>query len=246
MKIRQLMTTDVSTAEPETTLEEIATIMRNDDVGAVPVVENDELVGIITDRDLVLRCIAEGKDPSATRADDILSDSIETIEPDADVEEAAELMSRRQIRRLPVVEDGHLVGMLSIGDVAVKQQDDSMSGDTLQKVSRGVKRSSKPAQAQSKQSAKKKTPRAEKQAPIRGPKSAGTHSQNEGHVSRFHDTDQEESDSRLTRSNVRGRAHKDEGQGITNHSAGQEGSRQSRVVSIRPEAKAGKTRRRAS
>lgn len=200
MKIRQLMTTDVSTAEPETTLEEIATIMRNDDVGAVPVVENDELIGIITDRDLVIRCIAEGKDPSATRADDILTDEIETIEPDADVQKAAELMSRKQIRRLPVVENGRLVGMLSIGDLAVKQQDDSMSGDTLQKVSRGVKRSSKPVIGEKEKAAKTKT------SPTR----------------------------------------ENEEQGITNHSAQQEEQRQSRVVSIRPEAKAAKSRRRIS
>ncbi len=157
MKIRKLMTTDVSTADPETTLEEIATIMRNDDVGAVPIIEDDELIGIVTDRDIVLRCIAEGHDPSAIRALDILSESIETIGPDTDIKEAAKLMSSKQIRRLPVVENGHLIGMLSIGDLAVKQDDEQMSGDTLQRVSRGVKRSL-PTRPQSKQQQGKSKP----------------------------------------------------------------------------------------
>ena len=139
MKVRDIMTTDVATATPETTLEDIATMMRDEDTGAIPVLDNDELVGIITDRDIVIRCIAEGKDPVETTVEDVVTERLETIEPDSDIEEARELMSRRQIRRLPVVEDGELIGMLSIGDLAVKS--DSDVGETLEDVSEGVKAS---------------------------------------------------------------------------------------------------------
>jgi CBS domain-containing protein len=141
MKVRDVMTEDVTTASPDTTLEEIATMMKNDDTGAIPVVDEEELVGIVTDRDIVLRCVAEGKDPSEVSAEDILTDDLETVEPDTDVREALDVMGRRQIRRLPVVEDGTLVGMVSIGDIAVKQADEEDAGETLKDVSRGVKES---------------------------------------------------------------------------------------------------------
>jgi CBS domain-containing protein len=139
MNIREIMTTGVSTAAPDTTVEEIATIMKREDIGAIPIIEDGELCGVLTDRDIVVRCVAEGKNPADTRAEDILSEDLHVIEVDDDVDEAAELMSREQIRRLPVVENGRLVGILSIGDIAVKEGDDRTSGDTLQGISRGVK-----------------------------------------------------------------------------------------------------------
>lgn len=142
MKVRDLMTAQPACAEPDTTVEEIASMMKEEDIGCVPVVDEDgQVAGMITDRDIVLRCIAEGKDASECRADDILSPQSVTIGPDADAQEAAGLMSDRQIRRLAVVEGGKLVGMLSLGDVAVKHDDDRLSGDVLQDVSAGVKTS---------------------------------------------------------------------------------------------------------
>lgn len=166
MKIRDIMTTEVSTAEPDTTLEEIATIMKEEDVGAVPVIDGDELIGIVTDRDIVLRCIAEGKDASEVHAEDILTDDLHTISPEDDVQEASRIMAERQIRRLPVVEQGTLIGMVSIGDIAVKQGSDELSGDTLQDVSRGVKNA--------KQSGRSASGSQKARAEIRGPRSAGT------------------------------------------------------------------------
>lgn len=139
MKVRDLMTPHPTCAEPETTVEEIATLMKQEDIGCVPVVDEGQVVGMITDRDIVVRCIAEGKDPAECRADDIISPQSVTIGPNADAKEAARLMADRQIRRLAVVEGGKLVGMLSLGDVAVKQDDDRLSGDVLQEVSEGVK-----------------------------------------------------------------------------------------------------------
>ncbi len=92
-RVCDIMTEDVATASPDTTLDEIARMMRDEDTGAIPVVEDDELVGIITDRDIVIRCIAEQKQPSDVAAEEILSEQLEVVEPDADVEEAARIMA---------------------------------------------------------------------------------------------------------------------------------------------------------
>jgi CBS domain-containing protein len=140
MNVSEIMTTNIATAEPDSTLEEVATMMKDENVGAIPVVDNDELVGIVTDRDIVVRCIAEGKDPSECEAEEIVTEDLETVSPDDDVRRAAEIMQRKQIRRLPVCdENGKLVGMLSLGDIAVKQSNDGVSGETLEQVSQGVK-----------------------------------------------------------------------------------------------------------
>jgi CBS domain-containing protein len=140
MKVSDIMTTDIAVAERDTTAEEIATMMRDENVGAIPVVdEENALEGIVTDRDIVIRCIANGRDPSECTAEDIMTDDCQAVSPDTDVEEAAKLMAKHQVRRLPVIEDGELVGMLSIGDVAVKEGDDVLSGDALQEISQGVR-----------------------------------------------------------------------------------------------------------
>jgi CBS domain-containing protein len=140
MKVSQLMTKNVSVADLETTLEEIATMMRDEDAGAIPVLDEGKVVGIVTDRDIVLRCIAEGRDPVGTTSEDILSADLTTIKPNDDVDRAAHLMAQRQVRRLPVVdESGKLLGMLSLGDIAVKEDGDTESAEALEGVSRGVK-----------------------------------------------------------------------------------------------------------
>ena len=135
MKVRDAMTGDVATARLDTTLDDIASMMKDENVGAIPVIEDGELAGIVTDRDIVIRCIADGRDPSDTTVEDVLSEQIQTIEPDADLEEAAQMMSGQQIRRLPVVEDGVLIGMISLGDIAVKGGDEDVTGETLEDVS---------------------------------------------------------------------------------------------------------------
>ncbi len=142
MKVRELMTTDVTTAELGTTLEEIATIMRHEDLGAVPIVDDEDLVGIVTDRDIVVRCVAEGGDPGESTAEDILTEGLVTVSPDADVQEAEEMMSRHQVRRLPVVIEGRLQGMIALGDIAVKAENRRGYGRVLEEVSAGVKRGS--------------------------------------------------------------------------------------------------------
>src|ERR1700745_1449643 len=116
MKVSEVMTTEVETVQMNSTLEEAASIMKVENVGAIPVVdEDDDLVGIITDRDIVVRCVAEGKDPSDTNVEEVLSHELETIEPDVDVEEGARLMADKKIRGLPVCEDGELIRSVPLG-----------------------------------------------------------------------------------------------------------------------------------
>jgi CBS domain-containing protein len=141
MKVRDIMTPNPRTAELDTTLEEIATLMKEEDVGAIPVMEDGRVTGVVTDRDIVLRCIAAGKDPTECTAEDIMTEGMNTIEPDANVDEAADLMAEAQVRRLAVVQSGRLVGMLSLGDIAVKagDEEEESTAETLEEVSKGVK-----------------------------------------------------------------------------------------------------------
>ena len=136
MKVREIMTSgSLATATLDTTLEEIANMMKAEDVGAIPVLDDDEkLAGIITDRDIVIRAIAEGEDPTECTAEDILSEQLHTIEPDAELQEAINLMSQHQIRRLPVVEEEQIIGIISLGDVSVKSQTEE-AGEALEDIS---------------------------------------------------------------------------------------------------------------
>ncbi|MGE0406610.1 MAG: CBS domain-containing protein [Candidatus Korobacteraceae bacterium] len=147
MTVRDLMTSHVTSVTPEATLEEIATLMRDEDVGSIPVVEDHQLLGIVTDRDIVIRCIAQGKFPSETSAEEAMTSDIDTIEADADVVKASLLMGNKQIRRLPVMDDGELVGMLSLGDIAVKQHElyKNNAGEALQEISQSTKHGAKAA-----------------------------------------------------------------------------------------------------
>lgn len=121
MKVTEIMTGNVDTCSKQASLQEVAAKMRDLDVGSIPIVDNDKLVGIITDRDIVTRGIAEQKSLDSP-ASDILSANPVTGTPDMDVEEAANLMSQHQIRRLPIVEGDKVVGIVSLGDIAVKDQ----------------------------------------------------------------------------------------------------------------------------
>ena len=139
MNVRDVMTPNPRTVELSDTIQDAALIMRDEDTGAVPVVEDGRVVGMVTDRDIVIRAIADG-DFEAT-IDDIVTDDVVTATADMTTAQAEALMSEHQIRRLPVVdEDENIVGILSLGDLAVKEGRDSRTGDTLQSISEGVKR----------------------------------------------------------------------------------------------------------
>src|SRR5918995_2605077 len=138
MNIRDVMTINPRTVAPGESIQSAARIMRDEDTGAVPVVENGRPVGIVTDRDIVVRAVAEdGQLNRCVR--DIVTGSVVCASPDMSTREAADLMSEHQVRRLPVVENERLVGIVSIGDLAVKEGKDRRIGDTLQAISEGVK-----------------------------------------------------------------------------------------------------------
>jgi CBS domain-containing protein len=137
MNIRDVMTSNPRTVSPEDTIQNAARIMRDEDTGVVPVVENGRAVGVVTDRDIVVRAVADGQLNRPVR--EIVSGDVITARPDMSTKEAAQLMSEHQVRRLPVVENERLVGIVSIGDLAVKEGSDKRVGDALQDISQGVK-----------------------------------------------------------------------------------------------------------
>jgi CBS domain-containing protein len=135
VKIKELMTTDVITCTPSTPIMEVAKHMKNNDIGSVPVVDNNQLVGLVTDRDVIVRCIALGLDPNKTQAQDCMTKNPVTVTPETDAHEAADLMSSEQVRRLPVVKDGKLVGICVLGDLAVMSVHVDEAGDALSGIS---------------------------------------------------------------------------------------------------------------
>jgi CBS domain-containing protein len=138
MKIRDVMTPNPRTVSPNDTVRAAAQVMQEEDTGAVPVVDNGQVLAVVTDRDIVVRVVAEGGSFSS-RVGDIATKSVVCVTPEMSTSEASDLMSEHQIRRLPVVENDRLVGIVSIGDLAVKEGKDSRWGDTLQSISEGVK-----------------------------------------------------------------------------------------------------------
>jgi CBS domain-containing protein len=139
MNVREVMTPNPRTVELSDTIQDAARIMREEDTGAVPVVEDGRVVGMVTDRDIVIRAVADG-DFEAT-IDDIVTDDVVCATPDMSTADAAELMGEHQIRRLPVVdEDENILGIVSLGDLAVKEGRDARMGETLENISEGVKR----------------------------------------------------------------------------------------------------------
>jgi CBS domain-containing protein len=134
MKISDIMTTNPATVGPDTTLGEVATLMRQEDCGSIPVVEDGRLVGIVTDRDIVVRAIAAGKDPKRTPVSEVMSADPITIDPNGDVTEAERHMRERQVRRLPVVEDGKLVGIVVTAQIA-RRAEAKQTGETIKEIS---------------------------------------------------------------------------------------------------------------
>ena len=133
--VQEAMTSNPTAITPQTTVQEAAQLMKAEDVGALPIVEDGRLTCVITDRDLAIRGVADGLD-SATSVRELASKDVVTIDPQQSLEEAARLMAEHQIRRLPVVEeDGRLVGMLAQADVAAAGHD-TLTGDVVQKISR--------------------------------------------------------------------------------------------------------------
>lgn len=135
MKVKDLMSKNVASVSPETSIEEVARTMKEMNIGSVPVCESGRVVGIVTDRDIVIRELANGKNPAALRVGDVMTYDISTVSPDTDVHDAVKIMSDKQIRRLPVIDNDRLVGMIAIGDMAVRSKLEDDAGEALSDIS---------------------------------------------------------------------------------------------------------------
>src|SRR5438874_4298945 len=133
--VQELMTSNPCSIDSDKPVAYAAKMMRDEDVGLAPIVEGDRLVGTLTDRDITVRVVAEGKDPASTKVSEVASKRLVTLDPQQDLDEALRLMAQHQVRRLPVVEeDGRLVGVVAQADVA-RHGDDTKTGQVVQEIS---------------------------------------------------------------------------------------------------------------
>ena len=141
MQVRELMSRDVISVSPETAADAAARMLSRHNVGALPVCAGGGQVrGMVTDRDIVLRCVAAGKDPKTTPVREIMSGRVVAAAPEEDAEEAARRMAREQVRRLPVLEQGRLVGMLSLGDLSLNRSLQMEASACLSEISGQIQR----------------------------------------------------------------------------------------------------------
>lgn len=136
MRLKDIMTKEVTAVSGDTTVLDAAQIMKDKNIGSVPICsENMNVEGIITDRDIVLRVVCNKKDPSTTKCGEVMSDRLVVGKTDMEVESALDLMGDLQVRRLPVVENGKLVGFVALGDMAVHKKFDKAAEDALSQIS---------------------------------------------------------------------------------------------------------------
>lgn len=139
MKVRDVMTEKPIHIHKDETVAVAARTLTHYNIGAVPVCGTDgRLCGMVTDRDMVIRCVAAGKDPEKTKVRDVMTGSVITAQPDMALQEAAAIMGNRQVRRLPVVENGRLCGIVSLGDLATNGQSDAKAGAALSQISSNI------------------------------------------------------------------------------------------------------------
>jgi CBS domain-containing protein len=128
-RVEEIMTRDPRTVNADDTIIEAARVMRDSDIGDVVVMDGGQVSGIVTDRDIVVRGVAEGQDPESATVGDVCTTGVETIDPGSSVDDALRLMREHDIRRLPVVKNGRPVGIISLGDLAVEREPDSTLAD---------------------------------------------------------------------------------------------------------------------
>ncbi|MDD3654402.1 MAG: CBS domain-containing protein [Desulfotomaculaceae bacterium] len=138
MKVRDIMTENVEYVSSDTNLNAVAKLMADKNIGSVPVCLGKSVLGIITDRDIVIRAVAKGKNPTTVKADEVMSKDVISVSQDTDAHEAADKMAQYQIKRLPVIENGNLVGILSLGDLAIESIHIDEAGDALSSISQGI------------------------------------------------------------------------------------------------------------
>jgi CBS domain-containing protein len=136
VRVSEAMTPEVVTVPPEALLVDAARLMRDSDIGPLPVCEDGRLLGVLTDRDITVRAVASGKDPRSTRVAEVMTPEVVSCLESDDVRRAAEVMQSAQLRRLLVVSpDGRLAGIVSLGDLALQTGDEVLTGETLERVS---------------------------------------------------------------------------------------------------------------
>jgi len=134
--VRETMTADPRSIGASASVVEAARLMREEHIGSLPITDDEKLVGMITDRDITTRVVAEAADPTTTSVGDVYSRDCISVEPDADLEEALQLMARHQVRRLPVVENGRLVGILAQADIALTlTENETKTGELVEAIS---------------------------------------------------------------------------------------------------------------
>jgi CBS domain-containing protein len=134
-QVKDVMSSNPTTCEPRASVVDAAKVMAKEDVGPIPIVEGDRLVGLVTDRDLVVRVLAEGRDPQSTTVGEIASRDLVTVSPDEDFDRALQKLAENQVRRLPVVEGDRLVGIVAQRDIAL-QGEDRETGRVVEEISR--------------------------------------------------------------------------------------------------------------
>jgi CBS domain-containing protein len=141
MKVKEIMSRSVEAVRPEATLQEAATKMKSHDVGMLPVDDGTKVVGVITDRDIVLRGVAKGSDPKSTAVRDAMTEDVVSCRETDSVKDVARTMKDRQIRRVVVIDaNKRMAGIVSLGDVAVGSTDDELKGEVLEQVSEPTRR----------------------------------------------------------------------------------------------------------
>ena len=135
MRVKDIMTKDVASLNPEDSTERAAQLMKQYDIGSIPVCQQQKVVGIVTDRDIALRSVAAGQDPRRQKVREIMSPSPAVGDPEMDVHDAARVMSEKQVRRLPIVDRGNLVGVVALGDISVEPSLADNAGQALNQIS---------------------------------------------------------------------------------------------------------------
>ena len=135
MKVKDIMTKNVVYIDPDAPVTEAARLMQKHNVGSIPVCDKSGVVGMITDRDIVVRNVAHGTDPHTTSVKNVMTSRVATVTPDMDIDQVSNIMSKDQIRRIPVVDKNMLVGIVALGDLAVDNRLDSEASDALTDIS---------------------------------------------------------------------------------------------------------------
>ena len=142
MKVKDIMTKNVANINPDTSETEAAQLMQKHNVGSISVCDKSGVIGLLTDRDIVVRNVAHGTDPHSTPVKNVMTSKVTTVTPEMDIEQVTGIMSRSQIRRVPVVENNMLVGIVALGDIATDSRSDMEASEALS----GISVPSKPSQ----------------------------------------------------------------------------------------------------